>query len=354
MTCHVWSWNLRITAINILVALPLAIGGCEDSKANSPETTAKLEVKAAIQSKMNELLAASEALAAAAPAASDTGWNATTDAPAIAAMKTQWRRARVAYESIEGAIAVLFPDLDYTTDQRYDAFLADHPVGDANLFDSEIVTGVHAIERILWADQIPARVVTFEQALPGYSAAAFPKTREEATDFKTKLCARLVTDTRTMKDMFSPLALDTASAFRGVIGSMQEQLEKAELAATGEEESRYAGYTLADMRTNVEAGVTTFAAFKPWLHATPGGDAKIASIETAFARVRDAYAQLSGDALPEVPATWSSSTPTAADLQTPFGKLWNVLHDEADDMTSGSLVFEMTAAADLMGIPQIP
>src|SRR4051794_22937519 len=103
-------------------------------------------------------------------------------------MKVQWRLARQAYEHIEGAIAVLFPELDVSTDERYDGFV--ETAADAYLFDGEGATGIHAIERILWAGEIRPEVVTFEMGLPGYKAAAYPKTKQEADDFKNKLCQR--------------------------------------------------------------------------------------------------------------------------------------------------------------------
>src|SRR5262249_55052923 len=158
--------------------------------------------------------------------------------------------------------------LDFSTDARYEGYLAEGP--DADLFDDNGVTGVHAVERVLWSDVIPERVRVFESGLPGYRAAAFPATEAEAASFKQKLCARLATDAETMRSQFAPLALDPAAAFRGVIGSMGEQVEKANKAATGEEESRYAQYTPADMRANVEAGIAIYGEFRPWLLASGG------------------------------------------------------------------------------------
>jgi iron uptake system component EfeO len=330
-----------------VVAVALGCGG----DASSPEDQALEGVTAFIKSNMTDLADASVKLQAAAPAAS--GWNATTHAAAVASMRSEWKRARVAYEHIEGAIAVLFPDLDYSTDQRYDAFIADNGRDD-NLFDDQNVVGVHAIERILWSDEIPARVKTFEMGLGGaYKEAGFPATMQEADDFKNKLCAKLAADVTTMRAQFGGAVLDPAAAFRGVIGSMGEQIEKADLAVTGAEESRYAQFTLGDMRTNVSAGKKTFQAFKPWLKSKMG-DAQITAIETAFARVDAAYAMLDGDALPPVPSTWSSLHPSDADLATPFGMLWFVLHTEADPDSEGSLVFWMNAAAATLGIPELP
>jgi iron uptake system component EfeO len=266
-------------------------------------------------------------------------------------MKTQWKKARLSYEHVEGAIAVLFSDLDVSTDERYDGFIQNGH-GDDNLFDDQGVTGIHAIERILWSDSIPERVVTFESGLPGYVAAAFPKTQQEASDFKDKLCKRLVDDVESMRSQLAPRALDTQTAYRGIIGSMNEQVEKANKAAGGEEESRYAQYTLADMRANVAAGVTTFQAFEPWLLTTSDGANLATQIKAGFQKIQDKYNSFSGDALPPVPATWSMM-PSADDLATPFGQLFALLSQESNPNTDGSLVNAMNKSADALKIPRL-
>jgi iron uptake system component EfeO len=342
--------NKHIATLTLLSPLAFWVGCGADEP--SPRERALGDVKASIARNLDALANAGLELQSAAPAPDDDGWSAPLDASAIDAMKAAWKKARVAYEHVEGAIAVLFPELDVATDQRYDGFLSTYGP-DANPFDGQGLTGVHAIERILWADSIDPRVLTFESALPGYQAARFPANRQEADDFKSALCGRLLADVRAMRDDFRPLALDPAAAFRGIVGSMEEQLEKAEKAATGEEESRYARYTLADMRANVEGGRSTFDAFRPWLTST-GGAAQASAIDAAFARIDAAYAGLSGDALPPVPATWSSLAPSAQDLSTSFGRLWTVLRQEADPDVPGSLVAELSRAAAAMGIPELP
>jgi iron uptake system component EfeO len=194
--------------------------------------------------------------------------------------------------------------------------------------------------------------VTFEMGLPNYKAAAFPKTMQEADDFKNKLCARLVADLNMMKSMFAPANLDPASAYRGVIGSVAEQIEKITKAETGEEESRYANLTLADMRFNIEGGVATHKAFEPWLLSIPGGAALNAKITAGFKRLSDALG--TGNQLPALPATWMAANPSPADLMTPFGLLYSIVQKEADDKDPESLVTAMNAAAAAMGIKQLP
>ncbi len=59
--------------------------------------------------------------------------------------------------------------------------------GDPTPFDGTGVTGMHGIERILFANVIPQTVIDFESTLPGYSPASFPLTAADAADFKTKM-----------------------------------------------------------------------------------------------------------------------------------------------------------------------
>lgn len=341
---------LRAAGVLGAAALCAACGGDNEVLTSDAEREkqAVLEVKATIKVSLDELYDAAVDLQAAAPAPDADGWSAGSDAAAVNEMREQWKRARRAYEHVEGAIAVLFPDLDVSTDARYDAFIEVSP--DENLFDDTGVTGAHAIERVLWSDSMPASVVAFESALPGYKEAAFPMNETEAGDFKNKLCARFASDTKALRDGFAPLALDASAAYRGVIGSMAEQVEKINKAATGEEESRYAQFTLGDMRANVAAGKETYAAFQAWLIDKEGASVD-AEILAGFSRIDDAYKQIEGDALPPVPEGWSSEAPSADLLEnTPFGKLFAVVRTEADPEAEGSLVRAMITSADLLGV----
>ena len=316
-----------------------------------PEQLALTDTKQYVETNLDGLVTATTALCAAAPAPRANGWNANSDAPAVATMRSEWKKARLAYERVEGSIAVLFPEFDESTDQRYDGFLEN--ATDTNLFDDQVVTGVHGLERILFSDQISPEVVTFEQGLGSkYVAAAFPANETEARDFKEKLCAKLVLDVTKMRAQYKPLALDTASAFRGVIGSMEEQLEKTTFAATGEEESRYARHTLADMRANLAGATATYEAFRPWLQAK-GETALDQQIVAGLARVKGAYDQVPGEALPPPPASWSSVNPTETDRATPFGALFTLVEKETGH-TGDALVAAMLKAADALGIPQLP
>lgn len=318
------------------------------------ETEAVLGVKDYVQGQLDVLADAAAALQAVAPEPDADGWDEATRAAAIPAMQAEWQRARLAYERIEGAIAVLFPDLDASTDARYDDFIAEG--ADNNLFDGEGVTGVHGIERILWSDEHPDDVIAFESGLPGYVAAAFPSNEQEASDFKNGLAKRLVDDCATMKTAFASLALDAPTAYNGVLASMLEQLEKLNLAQTGEDESRYARNTLADMRANLEGGKEIFAKFAPFVVESAkakgqDGDALIANVDAAFARISTAYNNIDGNAIPAVPATWNPDAPSEADAQTPYGQLFQLLLDETNPENTTSLLSLMTEAATAADIP---
>jgi iron uptake system component EfeO len=316
----------------------------------TPQQQASDAVQALVVTHVTALHAAAVRLQADAPAADADGWDRTHDAAAVDAMKADWADARAHYEQVEGAIAVLFPELDVSTDARYDAFL-EHGA-DADPFDGEGVTGVHAIERILWSDEIPAAVVEFESAIPGYAPAAFPQTEAQARSFKTQLCQRLVDDTQAMLDSTAHLQLDEQAAYRGVAGSMQEQVEKITLAAQGQDESHYARNTLADMRNNLAGGRAIFAAFSPWF-ASVHDDVTVTSVHAGFDRVQAAYDALPGTDAPAVPDGWNPDAPTAEQRATPYGTLFTLLTSESDPANASSLVADMLVGADHLGIPRL-
>lgn len=337
--------------IALLALLSPSFAACSSDPAETPEEHATLEVKDYVTAELQALHDSAQKLQDATPDPDSDGWNLKDDAKDVKAMRAAWSETRDHYEHIEGAIAVLFPGLDVSTDERYDGFIEAQP--DEDLFDGEGVTGMHAIERILWAGEHPARVVAFESKLDGYVAAAFPSNKKEANEFKNELAQRLVDDTAEMLEEFEPLALDSPSAFRGVIGSMQEQVEKVLLAATAEDESRYAQRTLDDMRANLAGGRAVYAAFTPWVQKD-AGDALNTDIEKGFAKIKSAYDGYDGAAIPEVPESFDPDNPSAADLKTGYGKLWSLLDDQTNTKDKLSLVSHMLKAADAMDIARLP
>ena len=329
-----------------------ALAACSDSPRSDAEFKADVVagMHDSIGANLADLVQAAKDLQTAAPT---HAWDATADAAAITAMRDAWRRTRVAYEHVEGATAPIFGDLDVSMDARYDDFLAMLGAsGDTNLFDATGVTGMHAIERILYARDIRAEVIAFESALPGYHAAAYPANADEATAFKTQLLQKLVDDATSLHNQWQPAAIDIGAAFQGLVGLMNEQKEKVNLAATGEEESRYANITLFDLRNNLDGTKAAYELFRPWIQAKSGGGTADTMIEARFTALASLYASTPGDELPPVPADWSADQPTQANLATPFGMLWQTVHQDVDPAASGSVVFEMNQVAMMLGFPQ--
>lgn len=336
----------RLTAV--LAAVSLAACGPKVKTDEEFKTEVATSMKQLILDDITNLKTAAQELKDAAPAG--RAWSTTTDAAAITAMKTAWKKARKAYERTEGAIAPIFPDTDAAIDERYDGFLEGlMPNGDQNLFDETGVTGMHAVERILFSDVTPAAVKTAEMAVAGYKAAAYPATPQEADDFKNKLCAQLVTDITTLETQWKGAALDVPGAYQGLVDLMNEQREKVNNASAGFEESRYAQVTMTDLRNNYEGATAAWDLFHEWLEVKEGGEAIHDTLDKAFADLKKSYDAVSGEAIPAPPATWSAENPSAADLQTDFGKLYSKIREATDPTVKGSVVDQMTAAGKLFG-----
>jgi iron uptake system component EfeO len=336
----------------------LSFAGCGGDSSDDEAAVAKA-MQSALKADLTALHSAAVELRDAAPTPAGRGWDATMDAAAITAMKSAWVKARAAYEHVEGAIAPIFPDADSAIDERYDGFLAEMgTTGDQNLFDGTGVTGMHAIERIIYSDTIPAKVTAFEATLPGYKAAGYPATEAEAATFKSGLATQLVDDTQALLDDWTAAVdLDVQGAFQGLIGLMNEQLEKVNNAATGEEESRYSQRTMADLRANLDGTTTIYGLFRNWLKskpatgAMPSGTAVDTDITGGFHTLGTTYEGVSGDAIPAPPSTWSAENPSEVDLQTPFGMLYQAVSGAADPKAATSVVTKMNEGAMLLGIP---
>jgi iron uptake system component EfeO len=361
----------------LLVPIGAALLGAACSSSSSPPLSADatftnqvvMGMRSSFITDLGNLVSYSQMLQTAAPTPAGRGWDATLDAAAITAMEAAWTGCRAAYEHIEGATAPIFPDIDATIDSRYDDFLAALPNGDSYLFDDVGVTGMHAVERILYAPVTPARVIAYESTLTGYVASAFPGTAQEASDFKTKLVQKQITDAQSLQTGWeNAKTYDLGAAFQGLVSLMNEQQEKVDKASSNQEESRYSQTTMLDIRNNLAGTERVYTLFQPWIQskaaATPDGgaagdggtaqDGKAidAAIEAGFAKLQALYDSVSGDAIPQPPDTWSSVNPTAADLTTPFGILYEGVHQAVDPNQAGSVVAEMNAAAVLLGFPQ--
>ncbi len=310
-------------------------------------------MESSLQANLHALLQAAADLQAAAP---DHPWDATD--PAFAAMEDAWTRGRHAYEQIEGATAPIFPDIDISIDGRVEDFGPGTGTGaltaTSDMFGNQGMTGLHAVERIVFVDVTPAAVVTYEAGLGYAPAASFPTTQAQADEFKNELCAKIVTDAQALLAGWIPTNIDIGSAFQGLVSLMNEQKEKVTKAGLHQEESRYSQRTMDDLRQNLIGTANIYVLFQPWVRSKSGGDAVDAQIETGFQTLSALYdsSQYAGDAFPAPPADWSDLNPSAADQATLFGQLYEAVYTAVDPNAGGSVVSEMNAAASSCGLPQ--
>jgi hypothetical protein len=339
----------RVASSSLLLVLVVAVG-CGPTDEQFRQSVAD-DMHDALRVDLQRLVTTAQQLEDAAPVTPGRGWDPQQDADALVRMRAAWVRARDLYEHVEGAVEPLAPALNASLDSRYEDVLAQlGPDGDPYPFDDAGIVGLDAVERILWADGTPPAVVAFEATLPGARPAAFPSTEQEASDFKTKLCARLVADFSKLSTRWSTSALDIDGAYAGLVSLVAEQRSELDRATANTVESRYSQRTMADLRANLEGVEAIYGLFRPWLATKGGGDAVDADIEAGFARVDDVYAHVVGDALPPPPATWDPTSPSAADLQTAYGQLYEGLAGATDPSRSGTVVSRMNDAAALMSL----
>jgi iron uptake system component EfeO len=339
---------MRYIGLAALV-LPLLAACAEKSDADyRAEITTSLHDS--IGAELAALVQGARELQASAP---NHAWDATADAAAITTMQGAWKRTRVAYEHVEGAIVALFPEIDTTLDARYEDMAGKlGSDGDLDLFDGRGVTGMHAIERILYAPTIRPEVLTFERALTGYQPAAYPTTDDDAISFKTVLVQLLIDDVNELRKQWQLTAIDIGSVYQGLVGLMNEQTDKVNRGATGQEESRYANLTLFDLRQNLEGTQEVYGLFREWVRSKAAGGESDATLQRKFDELATLYAATTSDSLPVAPDGWSSDHPTAASLATPFGALWESVQTSVDPKSNGSVVSEMNHIATLLGFPE--
>jgi iron uptake system component EfeO len=337
----------HICLLAVLITSPVA---CTDKTDADYRADVVASIHDSIDGDLDALVQSARNLQAAAPS---RAWNEVADMMEITAMQDAWRRTRVAYEHIEGAIVSLFPGVDTALDARYDESLAKlGAAGDQDLFDARGVTGMHGIERILFAPTIRPEVIKFESALPGYRPAAYPATDDEAIEFKTVLVQLLIDKASSLRRQWNPAAIDIGTAYRGLVGLMHEAKEKVNLATTGEEESRYANITLFDLRNNLDGTQKVYELFREWILSKSGGPEYDSALQQKFEDLGTLYSTVTSDSLPDAPHDWSANAPTADNLATPFGALWQRIHESVDPNSDHSVVFQMNHIATLLGFPE--
>jgi iron uptake system component EfeO len=355
-----------VFATMALVGLTGILAACssdDDSKTNTP-TDVKSQIATNMASTMAttlaDLVTSAQALQAAAPS---RAWTYKTGAATDLtddewnAMTAPWTKARADYEKVEGATAPVYPNIDTTIDGRVEDF---GPGGasptlstTSDMFGTSGMSGLHAAERILYISTTPEGVVTYENALGYCPPQAYPTTDAQALEFKNVLLGKIITDAQTLQAGWTASNIDVGGAFQGLVGLMNEQHEKTSLAGLHEEESRYSQHTMTDLRDNLAGTQAIYKLFQPWLTSVSGGAAIDANITAGFGTLSALYATpaYSGNAFPQPPADWSEANPTAADLETTFGTLYQAVVAATDPTASSSVVAQMNDAATLLGLP---
>jgi iron uptake system component EfeO len=304
--------------------------------------------KALLVGHAGELHNAVVSLCATAPLPPVFGWSVTTYPAAVDSMRVEWMAAHQAYQGLEGAVSLLFPALAASLDGRYEQALAAGP--DEDLFDGKGFVGLHAVERILWADAPPP---TAETALAGYKPASFPTASDQPQEFRYDLCARLVMDVETLQQQLGALDLGSPNGYDAALRLVERQVTKMVEAGDGFDESRYSNTTLADMRADVAAARATHEVFVPWLSTKPEGFGVELEAAAGFAQLEAAYDGIPGGGLPAVPPVgWSAVDPSAAAAESPFGQLFVTVSAASDVTLQGSLAGAMGTSATLMGIAE--
>lgn len=318
----------------VLVACAVACSGESDVAYRADVGT---QMRDALSLDLLALVSSTQAIQDFAPLTQGRGWDPQADATAIQNMKVAWEKARSAYEHVEGAVALIHPDLDFAIDSRYEQYLAANGNADAYAFDDKGVVGLDAIERILWSDVAPAQTVAFESALAGYAPAAFPATEQEAADFKNVLCGKLIADATTLEVAWRTEDIDVSRAWGGLMSLIAEQRTEIANVQNGAEESRYSQLTMNDLRSNIDGVEAIYGIFRPWLASKDNGSDADAKIESGFATLEDLYGNVSGNAVPD------ASTNAYTDL---LGSVTATVDPSRD----GSIVFEMTLARSSLGL----
>ena len=116
-----------------------------------------------------------------------------------------------------------------------------------------------------------------------------------------------------------------------------------------QQESRYSQTTMDDLRSNLDGTRAVYDLFESWLATKTYGTMLDTNAMAAFDRLDVQYTNVTGDAIPDPPPTWTNP-PSAEDTVTPFGALYIAVTNEADPSRSGSAVDTMNLVAQALGL----
>jgi hypothetical protein len=204
---------------------------------------------------------------------------------------------------------------------------------------------------VIFADETPDAVVAFEQALAGYEAAAHPTTEGRAVAAR-ELAAGVLADCEAMQADLTSKNIDAKAAYPGAFDFLLQQHAKVLVGGTGQDISRYAKHTLADMRANFHGQREVYSAFSLWVRSKEDGVQIDVDVMRGLDDLEELYESTAGDALPPVPAGFNPASPSPSQLDSdPYGRLFAKLGRDASKEAS-SLTTKLNAAAKVLELPQ--
>jgi iron uptake system component EfeO len=313
----------------MFLVVSAACGTSPAPATNSDDDVGVAATQAYLSSSGEALTAAADTLLASTPSTPFS-----SDDASLTAMRNAWLETRARYCNVEAAIDMLAPS---TLADTYEQDI--HDARDENPFDNVGFSGLHGIERILWANLTLDATKAYEEQLFGYSNARFPEIEQEADDLRNKMIAeanaRIVEATALIAQSVVNLTFAGTFTHR----SITAQFTKVDTPQKGADASRYSRSTLADMRSNLAGARAIYTTFASRL---PSDTA--AAIEARFAAIDTQYASIAGDALPDRPEDFDSSHPS----NDAYGQLYALLAHEVDSSDPSSLVSLIDAAVSAL------
>ncbi|MFT5434795.1 MAG: hypothetical protein ACI9OJ_005509, partial [Myxococcota bacterium] len=298
----------------------------EPEQIPTSRTTLTLALHAEVGERLADFEGALANLEAAVPPPDADGWSDSTEAAAVLTMREHWRQARVAYQKIWPFVAVLHPAEEAELDLLLDVYLNE---------PSDEFVGMHAIERILWADAIDAAVLATEDLLDGAPKARFPNDAASARYFRDDLVGGARSAAKRMATRHQSEGLGPELALIGM-AKMTEKLLKKLAPPLGLYESRYSRHTAAELLANIDGLESAWRVLEPL-----GDTAATSAVNAGLGRLRTILAGV--EHLPTVPENWNPSI-----VEPPVGVgdyqgLWTALRAEVD-LVEGSLTWGLMRA----------
>ncbi len=326
--------------LSLVAALALGCGG-EDPPAPSVADG----LKATIGTMLRRFSESLVTLRARAPRGRE--WQPSgADADAVKAMRAAWLDAHAAFVGLAGPVGELFPEQIPGLDRRWDVQLTDLGVDpDFMPFDERGVTGLHAIERILWSDQISSAVSSYEMTRLGYRTPRFPGTAEEADAFVASLAGAVAQVGLEVNQQFSRLTPDAALGAAGISRLLANSFLKVDLGyVAGSEDSRYSGTTMLDLRSELAAARAIWNVLRDGLSRRGAASEKLGGVDAGLARWTALLDEVKSKDFPVAPNLWDPGTPSPEHALTPYGMLFVGLRRELNKARPDSLVSALREA----------